>query len=690
MPEPSLTNNALTVQPSSNALSNAAVFFEPFSNVSIDTSDILTPTHRGPEMLPSQIAGAEATEINQPRGDFLGKSRVYFAASERFSEEGALLSPARMLANRVLADTPMLNAAVQRGSQVVEAASSVLSQASDVTANITQETAQEMTESTRELMAAAEKAWTAPDNTTRKVLTRQVGKLAERVSGLIKEIDDSDRMEHVRGYVEKASDSLGAIADSLHSGLGYVGSGRHSPANAALDSAALRLKENLVDLRDRNDFEEVFQTAFGENITEQAAKSLVNSFVADAVKPKITVVSAETLQGQAAFGNNTIFVSEQFLNQQANVPEAIDDVLLEEVGHYFDSMLNAADSAGDEGDIFSQLAQGKTLSASQLATLRAEHDHSTIIYDGQTIAVENFWDSFSSSVSDGWDSFSDSASDTWDSVTETASDSWDSFSDSASDTWDSVSDTASDSWDSVSETASDSWDSFSDSASDTWDSVSDTASDSWDSFSDSASDSWDSVSDTASDSWDSFSDSASDTWDSVSDTASDSWDSVSETASDSWDSFSDSASNTWDSVSDTASDSWDSFSDSASDTWSSVTETASNSWDSVSETASDSWDSFSDSASDTWSSVSETASDSWDSFSDSASDTWDSVSNTASDSWDSFTETASNSWDSVSETASDSWDNVTETVSDTYDDVIETYHDVSDSVFDTFYSFSDT
>jgi Ca2+-binding RTX toxin-like protein len=103
----------------------------------------------------------------------------------------------------------------------------------------------------------------------------------------------------------------------------------------------------------------------------------------------ISIVSSTTLNnanGAYASQNDTIYLSEEFLANSSI--EKIAAVLLEEYGHKIDSLLNSQDSEGDEGAIFSALVRGETISAAELAGLKAEDDMGTIEIDGQVIAVE--------------------------------------------------------------------------------------------------------------------------------------------------------------------------------------------------------------------------------------------------------------------------------------------------------------
>jgi RHS repeat-associated protein len=132
------------------------------------------------------------------------------------------------------------------------------------------------------------------------------------------------------------------------------------------------------------------ELAFGQgvNVSELQAAWAAGDFRG---LPKIEVRSRSDING--AYGAyaaalDTIFISEEFLNQNAGNVDAIASVLLEEIGHAVDGRLNESDSLGDEGAIFSALVRGETLSAQELAALRAEDDTATVTLDGQVVEIE--------------------------------------------------------------------------------------------------------------------------------------------------------------------------------------------------------------------------------------------------------------------------------------------------------------
>ena len=421
MQDNALLLDTATAQSSSSVLDDAALL----ATASAMTADMLTPADRGPSALFSEASLLDSSKEGSHSTE---QSFLCFALSERYSDEGALLTPVQMLTNRVLSEQPALNNAMQRGNQIVEGASEVVAQATTLTKGVAAETAQDISKSAREWLRTAEDAWLAPDNATRIALRQRADRLADGVGDLIKGIDDSDRMKTVRSYWQKASESFNNLTNSLYSELGYVETTAANTADSALEKAEQRLRENLTDLRSSDRFEETVKTAFGQ-VDTQTAQSVVDSFISGEAVPEITVVEANVLKGDAAFGSSTIFVSESYLTQNSENPDAIDAVLLEEAGHYFDKTLNTTDSAGDEGNIFARLALGEVLAGDVLQQLKLEDDRSTIAYNGQYIEVENFWDSISS----GFDSFTSTVSDY-------ASSSYDTVSDYASDTYDTVSD----------------------------------------------------------------------------------------------------------------------------------------------------------------------------------------------------------------------------------------------------------
>ena len=87
-------------------------------------------------------------------------------------------------------------------------------------------------------------------------------------------------------------------------------------------------------------------------------------------------------------GQPTIFLNADWAS---SVPDAkaITSVLVEEIGHAIDARLNgSADTAGDEGAIFSAKVCGLSLESSTLQAMAGENDSGTLRLDGQNLTVE--------------------------------------------------------------------------------------------------------------------------------------------------------------------------------------------------------------------------------------------------------------------------------------------------------------
>lgn len=140
-----------------------------------------------------------------------------------------------------------------------------------------------------------------------------------------------------------------------------------------------------------NDFWNLFEIAFGTQydhtvVTNLRSQWLVGDFSSF---PQIEILDSSILgNANGAYGTSTnkIYLASDFLDTATDID--IIAVLLEEYGHFIDAHINQKDSAGDEGDIFSNLVRGNILSAVTLQTLNSENDWATITIDGQSIEIE--------------------------------------------------------------------------------------------------------------------------------------------------------------------------------------------------------------------------------------------------------------------------------------------------------------
>jgi hypothetical protein len=152
------------------------------------------------------------------------------------------------------------------------------------------------------------------------------------------------------------------------------------------------------------DYWTILNTVFGTNYNSTLATTLQQQWQAGdfSALPTIEILSSEVLgnaSGAYATSNNTIYLADTFV--ATATPEALNAVILEEIGHFVDAKINNSDTPGDEGELFSDLLRGIIPSAAELSRIKAENDHAVIVVNGQTIAVEQSltqvgeWDPFS-------------------------------------------------------------------------------------------------------------------------------------------------------------------------------------------------------------------------------------------------------------------------------------------------------
>jgi len=100
-------------------------------------------------------------------------------------------------------------------------------------------------------------------------------------------------------------------------------------------------------------------------------------------------------QGAFSQATNTIYLSDSLVRGDSL---KVQEVLLEELGHKFDTLLNpGGDTSGDEGELFKDVVLGLPLSQPELLRIQTEDDAGTIIVDNQLIPVEQSYNSLISS-----------------------------------------------------------------------------------------------------------------------------------------------------------------------------------------------------------------------------------------------------------------------------------------------------
>jgi Lipase/Calx-beta domain/CARDB/Domain of unknown function (DUF4114)/RTX calcium-binding nonapeptide repeat (4 copies) len=173
--------------------------------------------------------------------------------------------------------------------------------------------------------------------------------------------------------------------------------------NNSLTSQAFPVvRQYLAQFAARDDFESSIASIFGTEIDRvQLAKIREQWLDGDfSIIPEIEILDrgelgtangayAASLDSPSGTLRERILVSADFLAQHGADLQAIAGLLLEEIGHKLDRVLNGSvDSRGDEGAIFRLLVTGETVSDEILAGLRGKDDRATILLDGNAVEIE--------------------------------------------------------------------------------------------------------------------------------------------------------------------------------------------------------------------------------------------------------------------------------------------------------------
>ena len=133
--------------------------------------------------------------------------------------------------------------------------------------------------------------------------------------------------------------------------------------------------------------------AFGESYDVSKADALIGTWQNEhaGFLPQIKIVSESKINGaNGAFAGETqtIYLAQEFVEDNAGNVGAIAPIILEEYAHYFDGEVNSFDTPGDEGEIFVSFVLGEELSESEFLRMKVEDDWATVFLNGNTITIE--------------------------------------------------------------------------------------------------------------------------------------------------------------------------------------------------------------------------------------------------------------------------------------------------------------
>ena len=153
----------------------------------------------------------------------------------------------------------------------------------------------------------------------------------------------------------------------------------------------LSVYAQLTSFANLSNFWSLFNMAFGSNYDYTLAAMLRSQWQNQNFSqlPTISVISGDILgnaRGAYAKNTNTIYLSDRFVTSASQ--QSLEAVLLEEIGHFVDAQVNATDTPGDEGELFSALVRGVEISRGELQRLRTEDDTAVIPINRQMVKVE--------------------------------------------------------------------------------------------------------------------------------------------------------------------------------------------------------------------------------------------------------------------------------------------------------------
>ena len=152
----------------------------------------------------------------------------------------------------------------------------------------------------------------------------------------------------------------------------------------------LRAEQRLRSwARESEGFSELLSRVFGE-LSSQKSSELQECLLNGGLNLQVELLDGQVLGAiRGAYtsadpsGEERIYLNADWL--RTATPEAIEALLLEEIGHAIDVRLNGTvDTPGDEGAIFSAFIRGVELPIAETS----QNDHHTILINGQMIAVE--------------------------------------------------------------------------------------------------------------------------------------------------------------------------------------------------------------------------------------------------------------------------------------------------------------
>jgi hypothetical protein len=157
-----------------------------------------------------------------------------------------------------------------------------------------------------------------------------------------------------------------------------------------LDKAFITAQYLLNNFISSEDFITDLRYIFGNQIQNTMVREVFQS-LAQQTAFSLKIIAGNQINnalGAYAQATNTIYLSQEFIENNFNNSQTIAAVILEETGHYIDAQLNTIDTSGDEGELFAAKLQSKILDIATQNRIAQENDSYTVTLDGQEITIE--------------------------------------------------------------------------------------------------------------------------------------------------------------------------------------------------------------------------------------------------------------------------------------------------------------
>jgi len=158
-----------------------------------------------------------------------------------------------------------------------------------------------------------------------------------------------------------------------------------------LTDSLLLAQQQLQGFAQSENFWTVFDSVFGTEYDRAQAEVIQQAWQASDFSqlPEIQVLDSASMPGiQGGFSAQTgkIYINADFLVN--DTADRVVAVLLEEIDHWLDSQTNVSDTLGDEGELFSALVTGQSLTDIDLERIHADNDQRTITINDTNVDVE--------------------------------------------------------------------------------------------------------------------------------------------------------------------------------------------------------------------------------------------------------------------------------------------------------------